>query len=175
MGAPVVSNLSPGVSPEDVRNLEAQYGLELPDEARAVWEWHNGVEGARGSYTNDARRMLTPYRAFGDLAWSLEFAHQFTAITAEANPRSDFAHRAFVSLLIDNLGFMINLTPGEPLLTYMNDPMSWSLSDYPVLTIAERIEWWTQALESGAWRISDEGLWVVDFDRYPQGENRNVY
>lgn len=174
LGVPVVANLRPGISPADVRKLEAQYGLELPDEARAVWEWHNGVEEARGSYTNDARRMLTPYRAFGDLAWSLEFTHQFTTITAETNPTSEYASRVFVSLLIDNVGFFINVTPGEPVLTYMNDPMSWMMSDYPSMPIAERVDWWTWALETGVWSIDENATWQVDMARYPDGDNGNV-
>lgn len=118
--------------------------------------------------------MLTPYRPFGDLAWSLEFAHQFIAITADANPMSEYANRVFVSLLIDNVGFVINLTPGEPALTFMNDPMSRTMSDYPSMPIAERVDWWTWALETMVWSIDENSKWHVEVARYPEGENRNV-
>jgi hypothetical protein len=170
IGAPVVLNLRPGISDVAIRELEERFGVELPDEARSVWRWHNGVES--GSWGAD--RMLVPRRAFGDLESSLAFAREFVRVAAESNPASEYAHRVFVSLLIDNVGFMINITPGEPSLTYMNDPMSWSLADYPALPIADRIEWWTRAIQSGAWRIDERGEWILDFDRYPQGHNRNV-
>ncbi|MDQ1575901.1 MAG: hypothetical protein QOH55_1051 [Microbacteriaceae bacterium] len=175
LGAPVVANLSPGISAAEVRELEVQYGVELSDEVRAVWAWHNGVEGARGAKAIEADRMLVPHRAFGDLAWSLEFAQDFMAITTDANPASEFTDKVFVSLLMDNVGFVVNLTPGEPTLTYLNDPMSWSLSDYPSMPIAERIDWWTWAVENGAWQVDQSGSWKIDFDRYPQGENRNAF
>lgn len=160
-GAPVVSNLSAGISDTTIRELEQRFGVELPDEVRAVWQWHNGVERVSGSWGPE--RMLVPYRAFDDLETSLAFARDFVKVIAENNPTSEYAHRVFVSLLVDNVGFMINLTPGEPPLTYMNDPMSWSLSDYAVLPIAERIEWWTRAIKTGAWQINERGEWVLDF------------
>ncbi|WP_308468734.1 SMI1/KNR4 family protein [Rathayibacter soli] len=174
LGAPVVANLRPGISPREALELEAQYDVKLPDEARAVWEWHNGVDGARGSYGGDPLRYLTPPCAFGDLGWSLEFAHEFIGIVEGTNPTSGFSSRKFVSLLIGNLGYVINLTPGQPPLTYMNDPMSWSLADYPSMPIAEQVDWWTWALETGAWQIDEAGRWHADFARYPQDGLRHV-
>lgn len=173
-GAPVVANLRPGISAAEVRELELRYGVELPDEVRAVWEWHDGVAGVRAASGNDATRLLVPHAKFGDLSWSLEFAHEFATTIATNNPSSDYSGRAFVSLLIGNVGLMINLTPGERPHTYMNDPMSWSLADYPSMPVAERVEWWVWALENGVWQLDDKREWRVDFGRYPQGENRNV-
>jgi hypothetical protein len=173
LGAPVVANLRPGISSAEVRKLEDRFGVELPDEVRAVWEWHNGVEGARDANSGDAARMLVPNRAFGDLAWSFEFADEFFSIVASANPTSEYAGRRFVSLLIDNVGFVVNLTPGEPPLTYMNDPMSWAMADYPSMPIADRIDWWTWAVEVGTWSLTATGDWRVDTERYPQGQDRN--
>lgn len=174
LGAPVVANLRPGISSTEIRELESRFGVELPDEVRTIWEWHNGVEGARGAKVTDAARKLVPHRAFGDLAWSLEFAHEFFSTVTAANPTSEYAGRQFVSLLIDNVGFVVNLTPGQSPLTYMNDPMSWAMSDYPSMPIADRIDWWTWAVETYAWSLTDVGEWNVDADRYPQGQNRNV-
>ncbi len=174
MGAPVVANLRPAISLNEVRELEGRFSVELPDEVRAIWEWHNGVEGVRGTNSADAARRLVPHRVFGDLAWSLEFADEFFSIVASANPTSEYAARRFVSLLIDNVGFVVNLTPGEPPLTYLNDPMSSAMSDYPSMPIADRIDWWTWAVETGAWSLTEAGDWTLDFDRYPQGQNRNV-
>jgi hypothetical protein len=174
LGAPVVANLRPGISPGELLELEAQYGVELPDEARAVWQWHDGVEGARESDGGDPLRYLTPNCEFGDLGWSLEFAHEFIGIVEAANPTSEFAGRKFVSLLINNVGYVINLTPKEPTLTYINDPMSWSLTDFPAMPIADRVDWWTWALKTGAWQVDEAGRWRANFDRYPQGDLRHV-
>lgn len=175
LGAPVISQLGPGVSDAEIAELEMRYGAELPDEVRAVWRWHDGTAGARTANGGDPKRALVPHGVFGDLAWSLEFAHEFMTITTDANPASEYAGRTFVSLLIDNVGFVINLTAGEPPLTYLNDPMSWTMSDYSVMPVAERIQWWTTALETRAWTVSPNGEWVVDFDRYPQDQHRNAF
>ena len=174
VGAPVVANLRPGISSTEIRGLEIRFGLVLPDDVRAVWEWHDGVEGARGANSADATRMLVPHRSFGNLAWSLEFAHTFITTITDTNPGSDYAGRAFVSLLIDNVGLLINLTRGEAPLTYVNDPMSWALSDYPAMPIAERIDWWTWAVTTGVWTVAESGGWHVDIDRYPRGRSRNA-
>lgn len=172
--APVVSNLRTGISSTEVGELESRFGVELPAEVRAVWEWHNGVEDARGANGADAARMLVPYRAFGDLASSLEFAEEFFSTVAVTNPTSEYAGRRFVSLLIENVGVVVNLSPGEPPRTYVNDPMSWAMADYPALSIADRINWWTWAIETGAWSLIDTGDWKIDADRYPRGQFRNV-
>ncbi|MFF1633500.1 hypothetical protein [Leifsonia sp. NPDC058248] len=174
LGAPVMVNLRPAISSAEIRQLESHFGVELPDGVRAIWEWHNGVDGARGANAANAARMLVPHLAFGDLAWSLEFADEFFSIVASANPTSDYAGRRFVSLLIGNVGLVVNLTPGEPDLTYLNDPMSSAMSDYPSMPIADRIDWWTWAIETGAWSLTEEGDWTVNLDLYPQGQNRNV-
>lgn len=174
LNAPVVANLRPAISSADVRELENRFGVELPDEVRAIWEWHDGVEGARRAKPTDSARRLVPHGTFGDLAWSLEFAHEFFSIVTSANPSSEYAGRQFVSLLIGNVGVVVNLTPGELPLTYLNDPMSWSMSDYPSSPVADRIDWWTWAVETGVWSLTEAGEWSVDADRYPQGRDRNV-
>lgn len=133
-----------------------------------------GVEGARGAKATDAARRLVPHGTFGDLAWSLEFAHQFFSIVASANPSSEYAGRQFVSLLIENVGVVVDLTPGELPLTYLNDPMSWAMSDYPSLSVADRIDWWTWAVETGVWSLTKTGEWSVDAERYPQGRDGSV-
>lgn len=41
--APYVStNLQLGLSPENISKLEQQYHLQLPDEIKAIYQWHNG-------------------------------------------------------------------------------------------------------------------------------------
>lgn len=174
IGAPVASHLAPGISETAIRELEQRFGVELPDTVRAIWRWHNGVSAAKGARGTDARRMLVPYRAFGDLEWSLSFADDFVRQVAAGNPASEYAGRRLVSLLIGNVGVVIDVTPGVEPLTYINDPMSWSLSDYPASTITERVDRWARAVRYEAWRIGAQGEWIVDLDRYPAAEQRNT-
>jgi len=35
--------MRPGIDPERIRSLELEYGVRLPDDAKAVWLWHDGV------------------------------------------------------------------------------------------------------------------------------------
>lgn len=41
--APIVNALEPGISPEQIDDLAAPYGLEVPTELKALWGWHNGA------------------------------------------------------------------------------------------------------------------------------------
>ena len=38
----VLADLQPGISPGDIAKLETQYHIQLPDEIKAIYEWHNG-------------------------------------------------------------------------------------------------------------------------------------
>jgi hypothetical protein len=174
IGAPVTAHLAPGISEPAIRELERRFGVELPDAVRTIWRWHNGVSDAKGARGNDAHRMLVPHRAFGDLEWSLSFADDFVQQVEAGNPASEYAGRSVVSLLIGNIGVVIDLTPGLEPLTYVNDPMSWSLSDYPASTIIERVDRWARAVRYGVWRVGAQGEWIVDLDRYPEAEQSNT-
>jgi hypothetical protein len=172
LGAPVARKLRPGIGDAELRELERRYGVELPEDAVAVWRWHNGVHWSPEMTTQS--RFLVPYRYFGDLAESLTFAFEFVETMASGNPDLFYTGLQAVSLLIDNVGFMIDITPGRPTLTFMNDPMTWAFESFPVMPVAERIGWWTWAIESGAWSIDENGGWVVNWDNYPPPPNTNV-
>ena len=176
LGAAVVPNLRPGISDTELRELERRYGVELPEDAAAVWRWHNGVDGIEGTLDSDHAHRLTPYKLFADLPRSLDFAARFIALSVEGNPEHS-PHRGMraVSLLIYNVGFMIDITPGHPALTFMNDPAQLSLDEFPMMPVADRIHWWTWALENGAWAIDENGGWVVNWERYPAPPNNNAF
>jgi hypothetical protein len=48
---PTVVALAPGVSPDEVDRLTESYGLRVPVEVKALWEWHNGI--VRTTHGND--------------------------------------------------------------------------------------------------------------------------
>ncbi|MDI6105955.1 SMI1/KNR4 family protein [Actinoplanes sp. NEAU-A12] len=44
-GAPIADSLAPGLSGDDLAELEAEHGLVVPAELRLWWGWHDGVVG----------------------------------------------------------------------------------------------------------------------------------
>jgi cell wall assembly regulator SMI1 len=59
--APLVSaKLQPGISAEQIAKLEAQYHVQIPDEIKAIYEWHNG--SVRAATTNDLADFMPLYR-----------------------------------------------------------------------------------------------------------------
>jgi hypothetical protein len=175
-GAAVVPNLRPGISETELRELERQHHLELPEDAAAVWRWHNGVDGIAGTPNSAHAHRLGPYKLFADLAFSLDFAARFIALSIEGNPQYS-PHRGIraVSLFTDNVGFMIDITPGHGAVTFLNEPSQRALDEFPVMPVAERVDWWTWAIENGAWTIDEHGGWGIDWAKYPPAPNNNTF
>ena len=49
----VVEALQPGLSAEDIVRLERQYGVQLPADIKAIYQWHNGSRQATNSLANE--------------------------------------------------------------------------------------------------------------------------
>lgn len=173
-GALVVDSLRPGVAPKRIAELEQEFGFAIPDEVKAVWLWHDGLEGIRSMVRGPALQLTAFGGGFGDLELALQAGRRFVEIMFEGQPETEYSGKKILSLLIDNVGIVIDVTPGEAVLTYMNDPAA-QMHDYPVLPLAERIGWWSWAIENGAWSLKEDGSWAVDYVTYPDGPNRNVF
>jgi cell wall assembly regulator SMI1 len=55
--APIAEFLVPGLSEDVIDAMTAPLGLRLPVEARAWWQWHNGVDVPKERWTSEAPRL----------------------------------------------------------------------------------------------------------------------
>lgn len=168
LGARGVAHLRPGLPPEQIDTITAEYGLELPQDARAVWAWHDGEDVSARSPALTPDRELLPLREALDLArtWAQEAIDHGLA---DDEMLADVIYRAE---LVPVLGFQHPLvfdctgTRATTGTTAMWTPDA-GLGQTPHLTVVERVRWWHWALDHGAWSITPEGLWAVDLSRYP--------
>lgn len=167
IGSPIATRLRPGLTRSDIEEVGTENKMILPDEVVAIWEWHNGTEGAETD-SGSAAVEFTPHGRFCSLTSSIESSRQRVALISNGNPYSDLHDRQFITLIGFQHPRIIECTPGAPPLTFLSDPAS-PLTDFPVLTIAERIGWWSWAIREGAWTISADGQWHVDSSRYLPG------
>ena len=56
----VLAGLQPGISTAEIAKLELQYHVQLPDDIRAIYQWHDGAR----SVTNDASYDFIPIHRF---------------------------------------------------------------------------------------------------------------
>lgn len=99
---------------------------------------------------------------------SIESGRALVELSEQGNPDTDLRGRRFVTLIGFQNPRVIECTPGAQPLTFLSDPAS-PLTDFPVLTIADRVRWWSWAVREGAWSIEDDGQWHVDFSKYLPG------
>ncbi|MCC2307193.1 SMI1/KNR4 family protein [Cellulomonas chengniuliangii] len=168
LGARGMPQLRPGLSAAQIDAISNEFGVQLPEDAVAIWAWHDGEQVAAGS------TALAPYREFHPLREALNLSRTWTQDAVARGFAEDeaFAHVIFRAELVPVLGYQL------PLVLDCTDPHATStttvvwtpdggLQDMPHLTMVERITWWHWALDHGAWSISPDGAWNVDFTRYP--------
>ena len=42
-GSLAVDHLQPGLTPDELHQVEARYGFALSEDVKAIWSWHNGT------------------------------------------------------------------------------------------------------------------------------------
>jgi hypothetical protein len=163
LGARGVSQLRPGLSSDQIDALSAQYDLTLPEDARAIWAWHDGEDTGAQS--------LAPYREFPPLREALEYARTCAqnAIDWGAADDEELAAIIYRREFVPFLGYQHPLvfdcrTPAPTTTMWTPDG---GLEETISMTTVERVRWWHWALDHGAWSITADGTWAVDFSRYP--------
>lgn len=168
LGARGVAHLRPGLTPDEIDAISAEHGLALPEDARAIWAWHDGEDVSARS------PALAPSRQFHPLREALNLAHQWAQEAIDAGFADDeaIADIVYRAELVPILGFQHPLvldctgTRAAAGTTAIWTPDA-GLGETPHLTVVERVTWWHWALDHGAWSITPEGWWVVDLSRYP--------
>lgn len=192
LGAVAVDCLRPGLSREQVDALSAEFEGGLPEEAAAIWMWHDGSD--HGDAPRPGLRSLIPYRFFVPLREAFAQARHLYEITStpmgrignlrdgpenatvqlvypegiEEPPGQAYWYRPWWLVFLTGGGttFVECANPDHPE-TFVGlwDPHAEHLGQ---LTLRERVWWWHWALDTGHWSIDDDGLWATDHDKRPE-------
>lgn len=116
LGAPSVHALRPGRTRRQVDELAAEYGLEVSDDAAALWMWHDGDTGT------DVQHGLTPSGQFWSLEGSLERSIWLQHITCDGPDDGDYSderpgdelyfRRDYLTILSAEYPLYVDCTPG---------------------------------------------------------------
>lgn len=161
-GAANVEHLRDGIDPWQIRSLEVEHGLRLPEDAKAVWLWHDGVEG---EYMFGA-----PFWGHGYYFLDLESAILDARMRLNVRNSGDVFRRpgsSWVTLGQATVSAVIDVTEphtdeGSPVV--ISDATA-SIEEYPTVTLSERIRLWNWAIENDIWYLDDERRWRRREDR----------
>lgn len=161
VGAAVVGHFAPGLDDERIDELLAPLGVDLPEEARAWWRWHNGTARAAppGTYIIPGREQM-PLEAAINLA-------------ATANLMVE-------AFSMPELAKLLHLVSNKPII-YVdgNGPRDapapiYSQNDEPerpeiaLPSVGDLIATWTQLIEDGVFATTPDGRWQpLDPNRIP--------
>jgi cell wall assembly regulator SMI1 len=179
LGAPIAGALAPGITPEEIDALAEPFGLRVPTELKALWEWHNGVQPTEGP---DADLTIGPggYYFFSDQQ-ALKSYEQNRLIHAEP-PAPDllaadmYWHASWLPFmeqgpqrLYVDCDRRVSAHPGAAPIRLV----SWEWEAYDVdiaSSLAEAVRTWTWLLSQDFYQVVDEGSrrrWDVDYMSVP--------
>jgi len=165
-GSRAMREANAGLSSRDIDAIERGAGVCLSADAREIWKWRNG--GAEYPIF-----WGSGYR-FPDLSTAIALGRQSLDVRNMGDIFA-FPEAAWITLGGGSISVIVDLT--DPLLesspVYVNDPTA-DVHDYPIVSLADRIGWWTWAIENDVHRVNPSGQWVWNFENVPVGPERNL-
>jgi hypothetical protein len=161
-GALNVEWMRPGIEPERIRSLEADHGVRLPDDAKAVWLWHDGATPPFGPRTvrfwGASYYFLSLEESLGDARMQLEARNAGDVFRLPGSSWVTLGHNS-VSTVIE-----ITEPHGSDSPVLVSDATA-PVEDYPVVGLAERVRLWNAAIEDDLWYLDDARQWCRRSDR----------
>lgn len=155
--APIVEVWAPGCTDEEIDARFAPLGIDLPEEARAWWRWHNG--------TSDDAPMQ--HRSIGGrTVFSLD-----VAAAAYRDERDDVRQVFGLEGLVPPVGDKPSVFFGcagpraEPVPIYVQNDIAEPRVVLP--SIRSLLEAWLDLIDAGAWQLGSDGAWELDLYRVP--------
>jgi hypothetical protein len=162
LGAPVADALAPGLTDAEIDELLAPLGIDLPEEARRWWRWHNGTD----PHAPLASRMFGHRHLL-----SLQDEASFNLET-----RDVYKDAVGIPKLLRPIDqkpeiFFDCRRPGHgPVPIYWQDDIE---PPEPLLpSIGALVRCWIDVMKSGYVSVDDQGIWQYDDSVHPP--NRQV-
>jgi cell wall assembly regulator SMI1 len=167
----------PGLTDAQLDEATAALGLDLPEEARVIWRWHDGIESSAGANALGAvgEQLLSIASA---VAEAQEHRTLLTKACREMGTEGDPRyHPGWLPLIGPEYPLVIDCRVGR------NDPspvriISWEDPNPPPVvarSIGEVFALWGDLIRMGAWLWNtDSADWEVDTDRLPADHPRSL-
>jgi cell wall assembly regulator SMI1 len=154
-------HLAPGLDSGAIDAAEEFFGFALPEDARAVWSWHNGTVFPN-STTASGRSLIVPGYHF----LALDGAVTNGAKLVEVGQIFEQAHigtTRWVTLCAGNDPVVIDATdPSASTATTLMLLHDEGTAVVDAISVAERVELWIEAIVLGAWTPEPDGRWATD-------------
>lgn len=190
-----VSHLRPGLTRAQVDAIAAEHGTRLPDDAAAVWMWHDGERDGVLDASVPPDRSVFPGGYFLSLRASLEESSTLTSLSGigpdddysdeeyfaerRGRPVQLFFRREFVLLSWAEYATYLDCTDPDVEQTPTAGFSTWSDTPTQRVTLTERVAGWNLAWDGGVWPDAPSSWVTVDenaakrlFGRGPHARHR---
>lgn len=157
MGAPIVDAWTPGLSDDEIDAVLSPLDIDLPEEARVWWRWHNGTRddapmthrtiGPRGPLTLQDSASLYDYERE-----DLKHLFDLEAVLTPVNERP-------------MIYFGCAGARDDPVPIYIQQDIETPAIQLP--SIRSLVLTWYELIDAGAWCLNPDGLWHFDYERVP--------
>lgn len=154
VGAQIVDAWAPGLADERIDALLEPMGIELPEEARVWWRWHNGFIASSAQRS----REITPARWLMDLETAAdEYAYFRDPMRDAGNPEGLLSPVSEKPTIY----FRCAGPKDAPVLVYSQN----DYTERPRLAlsaIGDLILTWISYIDRGVFAANADGTWVLD-------------
>lgn len=184
-GAPIEDALAPGRTVEAFTSDDGDLHVDLPEELRTWWGWHDGgiEEDGRPVRPYMMGPVLTPLSSTRSRkSWQRMLVEAAEAATdepegTEAASRDYWWQEAWVPLFSDGAGDIVADCKLDSAGATPIRRIEWGYDDGPsppaTDSLGQLIEWWIEAIDNGLWTFDrDRGVWLPSHDNDPAVEQR---
>jgi hypothetical protein len=163
-GAPIADVWQPGLSDDEIDALSDHYNIRLPEEARAWWRWHNGTPD--GSLAE-----ITPARQPKTLQYTLELFTELRGVRRDVQGVDSRLRPVSDSPWIF---FACDGPVDAPVPIWVGD--HGGETEFALPSIGELIATWAGLIESGVYRIDEDGEWEEpEWEALPEHARQHGY
>jgi cell wall assembly regulator SMI1 len=173
--APVVKRFQPPASNYVLAAIESEFELPLPEELRLWWGWHDGTDVK--PHERSAKASIGPLFEFLSAEEALKATREAKELAEDIDPNEPETYWGRTWLAIGTDGRVacdLAQGPDAPLSILDVDYHKTSRPGRSVAkSLGEMVQWWIEALESGAWRYDDEhDRWERRYELVPPERDR---
>lgn len=150
LGAPISRAWRPGLSEAQIDALLQPADLDLPEEARTWWRWHDGAEAVGGSAlsrvigTREVYTLAEVAEDYMELRGEVEDVYRLTALLLPVGEKPQFY-------------FNCGGHRDDPVPVYLQNDIETPAPRWP--SIGAWLFEWIEVLEAGTWSVTANGEW----------------
>ena len=156
-GALIVDGWAPGLNDREIDALLQPLGIDLPEEARVWWRWHNGTSVDHRSPAAE----ISPFRALRSLEQVADF-YAFERDTLVQLEGADGRLRPVSEQ--PEIYFDCTVSRDEPV-PVISSPDSSGPHRVVLPSIGELVRAWIDLLDRGIWATNPDGTWAIEPNR----------